>query len=119
MFLSPRFLNSSRARYRAGPPVTEQAGRCTPHRTADDDFGVYYEYLTSALKGAARENWEALMANPSFTCQSDFARKFVAEGKAEDKAESILSVLAHRRLDVSDDLEARITACTGIDRLGT
>ncbi|MDT0304343.1 hypothetical protein [Streptomonospora wellingtoniae] len=101
----------------------------------DEEFSVYHEYVVSALTGAARENWDALMADPTFTYRSDFARRYINEGKAEAKAEAraeakaearaeakaeaVVAVLGHRGLHVSGEVEGRITACTDLDRLDT
>jgi predicted transposase YdaD len=65
--------------------------------------------------------------------QSDFAKKYVAQGeakgraegeaegraagKAEGEANALLHVLAARRLTVSDAQRARILACTDLDTL--
>ncbi|GAB3206907.1 hypothetical protein ACQEU5_10580 [Marinactinospora thermotolerans] len=47
--------------------------------------------------------------------QSDFARKYVAEGKAE----SVLAVLSARDIPVTDEARQRITTCTDLDLLDT
>ncbi|GAA4940140.1 hypothetical protein GCM10023224_22270 [Streptomonospora halophila] len=85
----------------------------------NDDFSVYHDYMVSALRGAARENWDALMANPTFTYQSDFARKYISEGRVEGKAECVVSALRHRGLNVSDEVANRVSACTDPDQLDT
>jgi predicted transposase YdaD len=69
------------------------------------------------------------MASGNYEYQSDFARRYVAQGKAEGKVEgrtegeaagrahAILAVLAARRVDVPDDLRRRIGACTDVAQL--
>jgi len=61
------------------------------------------------------------MASGNYEYQSDFARRYVAQGKAEGRAEgrahAVLAVLAARGLDVPEDVRARITACTELERL--
>jgi hypothetical protein len=44
-------------------------------------------------------------------CESDFARKYVAEGKTEGKAEALSAILGARGLSVSEELRQRILAC--------
>ena len=55
--------------------------------------------------------------------QSDFAKKYVAqgraEGKAEGKAESVLRVLAARKVSVSAEQRNRIAACLDVAQLDT
>jgi hypothetical protein len=70
------------------------------------------------------------MASGSYEYQSDFARRYVAQGKAEGKAEgeaqgkaageahgraeSVLRVLAVRSIDVPAAIRERILACTDL-----
>lgn len=59
--------------------------------------------------------------------QSEFARKYVhqgraagrAEGRAEGEAKALLTVLATRGFDVPDDVHDRITGCSDLDQLET
>ncbi|MEU4315055.1 hypothetical protein [Nocardia sp. NPDC024068] len=52
---------------------------------------------------------------------SDFARKYIAEGRAEGRAEgeaaSILTVLDARGIDVPDRVRETITSCEDLDQL--
>ncbi len=57
------------------------------------------------------------MASGNYEYQSDFARRHVAQGRAEGWAHAVLLVLATRGLDMPEDVRARITACTEIARL--
>jgi hypothetical protein len=57
------------------------------------------------------------MAGGNYEYQSDFARRYVAQGKAEGQAHAILAVLAARGLEVPEPVRARITACTEPARL--
>jgi hypothetical protein len=61
------------------------------------------------------------MASGNYEYQSDFARRYVAQGKADGeaagRAHAILAVLAARRVDVPDDLRRRIGACTDLSQL--
>ncbi|MEV0903003.1 hypothetical protein, partial [Actinoplanes sp. NPDC049802] len=61
------------------------------------------------------------MTTTDFPYKSDWARRQYTEGKAEGKAEgeaaAVLTVLAARGLEVSDDERARITGCTDLEQL--
>ncbi|HLY95053.1 MAG TPA: hypothetical protein VKP14_09420 [Gaiellaceae bacterium] len=61
---------------------------------------------------------EALMASGQYEYQSDFARRYVAQGRAEGRAEglarAVLTVLAARRIEVPAEARARIAACTDL-----
>ena len=61
------------------------------------------------------------MASGNYEYQSDFARRYVAQGKAEGeaagRAHAVLAVLAARRLDVPAAVRARIAACTDLAKL--
>jgi hypothetical protein len=65
------------------------------------------------------------MASGNYEYQSDFSRRYVAQGNAEGRAEgeaagrahALLAVLSARGLDVPEDVRARITACTELARL--
>lgn len=55
----------------------------------------------------------------TYQYQSDFARKYIAEGRAEGEATALLAVLGARGIDVSGDARARIASCTDLDQLTT
>lgn len=63
------------------------------------------------------------MATGTYEYQSDFARRYFAQGKAEGraegKAEDILKVLAARGFTVSDALKNNINSITDVDILDT
>jgi hypothetical protein len=91
----------------------------------DERSKLYADLVFASVDEAARAILEALMASGSYEYQSDFARRYVAQGKAEGRAEgeaagrahALLAVLAARGLDVPEDVRARITACTEFTRL--
>ncbi|MEU7987492.1 hypothetical protein AB0B56_21740 [Streptosporangium canum] len=74
-----------------------------------------------ALPPAARLSLEVMMETGTYEYQSDFARKYVAEGREEGRAEgetrALLAVLAARGVEVSDDARERITNCTDIEQI--
>ena len=69
------------------------------------------------------------MATRTYGYQSDFVRRYVFQGRAEGRIEgqaegeaigevtALLTVLAARRIDLSDESRARITACTDTETL--
>jgi hypothetical protein len=112
----------------------------------DQHAKLYYDLVLSALPSAARRHLEELMTT-TYEYQSDFARKYVAEGeaigraegeavgraegeavgraegeavgRAEGEAVALLTVLAARGIDIPADARARIAGCTDIDQLTT
>lgn len=95
--------------------------------TAVDEHhaGVYLDVVLAALPAAARTRLEALMTAGTYEYQSDFARRYVHQGRAEGEAKgeakgearAVLAVLAARGVDVPDDARDRITDCTDLDQL--
>ncbi|KAA8889245.1 hypothetical protein F3087_09840 [Nocardia colli] len=51
--------------------------------------------------------------------QSDFARKYVAEGEVAGVARMVLDVLDIRGIAVSDEIRERISGCHDVDQLET
>ena len=105
----------------------------------DDQARLYYDLMYNSLNGAARRALEAMMKGYEY--QSDFARKYVAQGLAEglaeglakgrneglteglakgragEAAQALLTVLRVRGLAVSDAVRERILAQTDPERL--
>lgn len=91
-------------------------------QTVDDDVAkLYADQVMAALPAAAQACWEDMMAIGTYEYQSDFARRYYgqgrAEGEADGEAKALLRVLAARRIAVSDDARDRIMGCTDIDQL--
>lgn len=98
--------------------------------TTDQDHAILYaDAVLAALPQAARQHLEALMTSATYEYQSDFARRYFsqgkaegeakgkAEGKAEGEASALLAVLATRGIEVTDSARQRITQCTDADQL--
>ena len=99
----------------------------------DERAKLYADLVLESVDEAARAILEAVMASGNYEYQSDFARRYVAqgraegkvegkaegkvEGKAEGKAEAVLAVLGALGIDVPPDVHARITACTDLAQL--
>lgn len=79
---------------------------------------LYADLVWTLLPAAARTYLEHRMATTStWQYQSPFARKYFGEGKAEGKAEDVLTVVSARGIAVPDDARDRITACTDPEQL--
>jgi hypothetical protein len=89
----------------------------------DDRARLYYDLVYNSLNEAARRALEAMMKGYEY--QSDFARKYVsqgrtegrAEGRTEEAARALLTVLRVRGLDVPDAARERILAQNDPERL--
>ena len=85
----------------------------------DDKARLYYDLVYNSLNEAARRVLEALMKGYEY--QSDFARKYVAQGRAEGRAEeaarNLLTVLGARGIAVPDAVRERILAQKDPERL--
>jgi hypothetical protein len=102
--------------------VTIAAAVLPAIRNLDDDrAGLYLDLVYNSLNAAARKSLEAMMA---YEYQSEFARKYVAqgraegltegltkgrtEGRAEEAARNLLAVLQARGIAVQDSVRERI-----------
>jgi hypothetical protein len=82
----------------------------------DERARFYYDLVYNSLNDAARRALEAMMKGYEY--QSDFAKKYVAqgrseglsEGRAEEAARNVLAALRVRGLDVPDAVRERILA---------
>ncbi len=85
----------------------------------DDRSKFYYDLVYNSLNEATRRALEEKMKGYEY--QSDFARKYVAEGRAEGRAEgealALLTVLQARGVAVSDSVRERILAQKDPERL--
>ncbi|WP_329249192.1 hypothetical protein OG417_02690 [Actinoallomurus sp. NBC_01490] len=97
----------------------------------DDHRALYHDVVSAVLPQAAQHYLETLMKLKNYEYQSDFARHYfgegkaegIAEGKAEGEVESaakiILRVLAARGVCVSPEVRTRITGCGDLAQLET
>jgi hypothetical protein len=93
----------------------------------DDRARFYYDLVYNSLNEAARHALEAIMKGYEY--QSDFAKKYVAQGRAEglteglnkgrteEAARAVLTVLRVRGLGVPDAVRERILAQKDPERL--
>jgi hypothetical protein len=93
----------------------------------DDRKEFYLDVVLAALTDAARTKLEEMMKPPGYEYQSNFARQYFGQGKAEGKAEGVLQAkheallafLAARGIPLTNDERARIDACTDLEKLDT
>jgi hypothetical protein len=82
---------------------------------------LYLDMAWSALGAAAQRLVEKEMETRKYEYQSDFARKYVAQGRAEGeargRAQALLTILSSRGIVVPDDLQALILACKDLATL--
>ncbi len=81
----------------------------------DDRARFYYDLVYNSLNDAARRALETKMKGYEY--QSDFAKKYVAQGRAEEAARNVLAVLRVRGVAVPDEIRERILAQRDPERL--
>jgi hypothetical protein len=93
----------------------------------DERARLYYDLVYNSLNEAARRSMEAMMKGYEY--QSDFAKKYVAqgrteghtegrtEGRTEEAARALLTVLRVRGIAVPDAVRERILAQKDPERL--
>lgn len=81
--------------------------------------GLYADVVLAALPEAARHHLEAMMVIDTYEYQSEFARRYFGQGKAEGEAEAVLAVLDARGVEVPTEARDRIAGCTDLDELET
>lgn len=59
------------------------------------------------------------MQIPNYEYQSDFAKKYFSEGKAQGKAQALLRFIAARGLPLSAEQRTTIEQCSDLERLDT
>jgi hypothetical protein len=82
-----------------------------------DRADLYYDLVLAVLPEAARKRLEDLVITSPREYQSDFARRYYGQGKAEGEANALLKILDRRGIEVSDDIRTRITECTDLAQL--
>jgi hypothetical protein len=82
----------------------------------DEELSRFYlDLLLNSVSEATRRALEAKMKGYEY--QSDFAKKYVAEGRAEEAARNLLTVLGVRGIAVPDTARERILAQKDAERL--
>ena len=107
-----------------GLPIARTALQVLPS-LADDRNTVYLDAILRALDEAARRELEMSMDPSKYEYKSDFAKKYIAQGRAEGVAQgraegertALYAVLGARGLTITAELRARIDACEDADTL--
>jgi len=88
-------------------------------RTLPAEVGtLYWDAILEGMDEAARRELEASMELiKGYKYQSDFAKKYFHEGEVEHARAAVFTVLAARKLPVSEEVRARIQACTDLATL--
>jgi len=95
-------------------------------RNLDEErAALYLDVVFASVPKATRSILEALMTAKTYEYQSDFAKRYVAQGEARGRAEGeargeakgVLTVLAARGIAVPDELRARILSCSDLTQL--
>lgn len=90
--------------------------------TLDDERSKLYADLILAAAGpAVAAEVEAMVLGENYEYQSDFAKKYFAQGREEGRreglAQALLTVLAGRGFDVSSEHRARVTSCSDAEQI--
>jgi hypothetical protein len=91
-----------------------QAALLAVRSLEDERAKLYADLVLLSVGEAARAILEALMASGTYEYQSDFARRYVAQGEARGRAHALLTVLAARGIEVTDAARTRIAECTDL-----
>jgi hypothetical protein len=87
----------------------------------EERLRLYFDLVLGSLSEAARGALEALMQKGTYEYQSEFARKYVAqgreEGREEGEREALFEVLDARGLKVEEAQRQRILACKDLMQL--
>jgi hypothetical protein len=90
-------------------------------RLEDERSNLYVDLAVTSLSEAAREALEELMQSGTYEYQSQFARKYIAQGREEGRQEgeltALLEVLDARGIKVVGAARRRILACTDMAQL--
>jgi hypothetical protein len=68
---------------------------------------------------SVRQALEALMPINTFGLHNEVVDRFVEQGRAQGRAESLLRILSRRGLRVPDEMRQRVLACTDTRQLET
>ena len=99
------------------------------HGLDDERAKLYADLVLLSVDEAARAILEALMASGNYEYQSDFARRYIAQGEAQGEAKgeargeakgrahAVLAVLAARQIEVPEPARAQIAGCADLEVL--
>lgn len=99
-----------------GGPVIEAALRAAA-RLDEERMRTYFDLTYAALGELAKVALEALMPLGSYEYKSDFAKKYLTQGREEGARRALLAVIAARELGLTSPARERIEACSSADTL--
>jgi len=85
-------------------------------KTDDERRALYTDLVATGLSLAGQHRLEEIMAT-TYKYQSNFARRYVEQGRAQGEAEMLLTMLQTFGVTVTDAAQDRITACTDVEQL--
>ena len=115
--------------HRADGLAIAEAALAAAHDLDDERAKLYADLVYASVHEAARAILEALMTSGNYEYQSDFARRYVAQGRAEGRAEgeakgeasglarAVLAVLSARGLEIPEQTRLRIAGCSDLAKL--
>ncbi len=80
----------------------------------DDRSALYCDLILHSLSEAARRAFNSMRAF-KYEYQSDFARHYFGEGKAEGRAEIVLRLLTIRFGAIGEDVKSRVAAASATE----
>ena len=83
----------------------------------DDYANLYFDIIVGALTEARRQGLEARMRTTDYEYQTEFARRYLAQGEAKGRVDALLAFLAARGLEPSEQQEHTIRQCTDLRTL--
>lgn len=84
-----------------------------------DRAEIYHDVVGAVLPRAARRYLERLVSTGTYQFQSEWALRHINRGRAEGRAEDVLTVLTARGVAIPQAARSRITSCTDLDQLDT
>ena len=103
-------------------PVHDHLRRLVMARLArlDADRATGYTmFILNAVSESVRQALEALMPVNTFGLHNEVVDRFLAQGEAKGRADSLLRVLSRRGLRIPDEMRQRVLACTDNGQLET
>ncbi|MFC7728261.1 hypothetical protein [Actinomadura keratinilytica] len=109
------------AMFHAGPDDSLDAIVHAHDKIAEKDRAVarrYHDWVSALIPEAVRKSLEEKMKTES-RWYSETARAWIAEGKAEGEAKSVLLILEARGIKATQEQRQRVLDCTDLDQLET
>ncbi|MBX3219908.1 MAG: hypothetical protein KF795_05265 [Labilithrix sp.] len=96
-----------------GAPVIEAALRAAACLD-EERMRTYFDLAYATLGELAKVALEALMPLGSYEYKSDFAKKYLAQGREEGARQALIAVIAARNLELPERARRRVDACSSV-----